>query len=492
MKYLFIFLSAFLFFSCAEEDSTNNNSDDYNNESDTSISLNSQSININSNISNVKYLVKLQDSSSTSNSLKENSISTNTVSGDSSTGYVYGLNSSDQIVSIFQPFDIGTAKDIVVSGDYSLISGEFKVDSTTCLLLFSTGDHSNCLAIKQDNIGSIRANFLKKEILILIANSSNGLKELYNYNLNSGFTEVSTNKLSSNIFSVNAVELDGEVVDSYASGDSAFFYIKSETSSNLLSIKNNNGSYEIKEEKVTSDSVQDINGEPIFMSDGNLRMGYDKSISYNQSSNNRNVSTNNVLVDLKDSKFQFYYQSNYNFHGFSNPSIFYLKPKRSDLPSSYPDYTLERINCCQAKNNPSGTRDSVEEMNWEKVSGYKNYVIAYGEFAGTEYPEYSASNIVIDKAIILINANSYDAEPLGDAMARISLYDYNNTSSEEDNLINPLSYDTVTSVVNYINGFKLTGKKYGQEKITYYNPVTNNIEFPNTSDQQSFTIKESL
>jgi len=61
-----------------------------------------------------------------------------------------------------------------------------------------------------------------------------------------------------------------------------------------------------------------------------------------------------------------------------------------------------------------------------------------------------------------------------------------------DNLIIPLSFDTVTNITNYVNGFKLEGSVNSNSKTLYYNPSTNNIETPNTNDQQSFTIKERL
>jgi hypothetical protein len=487
MKYFVYLIFLSILVSCAEEKNENKNEEESSSVFN-SVKFQNSSFTINSNIKYIKYIVSASSNSNSSNSLIDRSLS-----NDSADGYTYGLNSSDQIITLFNPYDSGFVHDIVSSDNRVLIVGEFTKDGVNCLLLYLSGDSSNCLALKQDSIGSIRANFINGNVIILIDNKSTSEKEAYIYSQEDGF---STALLSGKTISSNSsFIMNGDISDTVASGDYAHFFVDGESSSNIISFEKHGDGFNSKVEPVSSESVQEISGSPLFISEGKLRQGWGKSINYNESSNNRTISDSGLLVSYKDARFQMYFQEDYKYQGYSIPSIFYLKPKRSDLPDSYPDYTLERIRCCQAKNNPGGTRDNVEEMSWNKVLGYKKYVLAYGELVGEGYPEYQSDNIQIQKAIILIDADSFEQESLGVSMSRVSLYDYNNTSSNEDNIISVLSFDSVSNIENYKNGFKVTGASganSSDQRTIFFNPGSNAIETPSSGDQKTFIIKERL
>lgn len=501
LRFSVLFLLITLLFSCAEEDSTSED-DSSSNSSDTGVEFYNKEFKVESNIGSSKYLIKVPSNSQSTN-VSTNSI-VNVLSSDSQSGFVYVLNSSDQIINLFTPFDSGELKDISKKGSSTIMVGEFTKDSATCLVLVSGDLSSTCLVAKQSIISSVGAAFIKDEsqIALLIDNSNSGKKELYLYNTSDGF--IGVNSAGSRSIQPLEFNLTGSIVDSYSSNDYAAFYIKNGNEGELLFVKND-GSTETKTESVTSDSVQTVNDEPLFMSNGNLRMGWSNSIYYKVSSNNRTISDSNVLVSHKDAFFQIYYQSDYTTLNksqelaYSNPMLFYLKPKRKDLPASYPSFTLEPINCCKSLNNPSGTRDLVNRLSWKKAAGYKKYALAYGEIVSSDYYEFESDTnkvINIQKAIILVDSDSKELDGNGNyQMPAISLYDYNNTSSEEDNLIAPLSYDTVSNIETYKNGFKITGTwalNSSDQRVIYFNPVNNSIETPSTSDQQTFVIKERL
>jgi len=509
-KLLIILVSSFLFLSCAE-DSTEDSEDSSTTEEEiSSVSLSSQSISINSNIGSIKYLVKTSTGSSSSNSLISSSLSS-----DISTGYVYALNTNDQLIPIFNPFSTGHLDDIDVSGDKKLYAGEFTVSSVSasslitkatnesiCILIYESGDSSTCLVEKQDSVDSVRAVFYKETALIFISVDGKDEKELYEYDLISDFKRVSSFKSNGSCDAkfdcfgdaTSDYEFSGDVVDSYSTGDIASFLVSDGTNKEMATLSKVDGDYRLKVDVVSSKSVISINGDPIYMSEGKLRQGWAKSVYYNKRSNNRSISNESMLVDKKEGGFSFFYQNNYTHRSFNIPSVFYLKPRRSDLPISYPDFTLDRINCCLAKKVDGAlTGGSIQEIAWTKSSGYKEYVLAYGDTVSSDYSGYSELRVNIGKAIILIDGKDSTTDGHGNLeMKEVVLYDFGDTSANMDNLIIPLSFDTVTNITNYVNGFKLEGSVNSNSKTLYYNPSTNNIETPNTNDQQSFTIKERL
>jgi len=512
MKSLVIlFASAVFLFSCAEDSNTEGiSSGSGEEESASKVSLLAQEISINSNLGAAKYLVKTSTESSSINTLTVNS-----VSSDSSSGFVYALNTNDQLIPLFNPFSTGFLTDIDSSGDKKIYTGEFTVSANssnslisrvegdvTCILIFESGDNYKCLVIKQDAVKSARASFYKDGALIFIGINGESEKELYVYDLINDFSRIPSFKTNgscgpkSDCFGEEegVYSFDGDVVDSYSSGDFSSFLMSGTSSKEMATIRKVGEDYQIKVDKVSSESVISLEGDTIYMSDGSLRQGWDKSVLYSESSNNRTISNESMLVDKKEGGFSFFYQNNYTHQNFNIASIFYLKPKRSDLPESYPDFTLERINCCLAKKiDDTLTGGSIQEIAWTKAAGYKEYVLAYGDTVSSDYAEYSNLRVNIGKAIILINGKDSTTDGNGNLeMKEVVLYDFGDTQSAMDNLIIPLSFDTVTNITNYVNGFKVVGSVHSTNRTIYYNPATNNIETPITSDQQSFTIKERL
>lgn len=502
-RFSILFFLLILLFSCAEENTSEDESSS--SSSDTGVEFYNKEFQVESNIGASKYLIKVPSNSQSAN-VSTNSI-VNTLSNDSQSGFVYALNSSDQIISLFTPFDSGELKDISKKGNSSIMVGEFTKDNITCLVLVSGDLSSTCLVAKQSLISSVGAAFIEDEsqIALLIDNSNTGKKELYLYNSNDGF--ISVNSINSRSIQPLEFNLTGSIVDSYSSNDYAAFYVKNGNDGELLFVKSD-GSTETKTESVTSDSVQDVSGEPLFMSNGNLRQGWSNSIYYKESSNNRTISDSGILVSHKDAFFQIYYQSDYTTLNkaqelaYNNPMLFYLKPKRKDLPTSYPSFTLEPINCCSIKHSNGSISDGLNEIDWKKASGYKQYALAYGENVTSSHYEFDSSRKSIEKAIILIDANAVQYIPevntpsnLNPAMPNKLLYDETNPTANNDNLIKPLSYDTVSNIETYKNGFKITGTwalNSSDQRIVFYNPSTNAIETPSTSDQQTFVIKERL
>ena len=501
-KLLVIALSIFLISSCAEDSST---SDDSSSSSSPELSLTVNNVQISSNIDSIEYIVKTNESGFGSNSLI-----TNTLSDDSSSGFVYGFTSGDGIKPIFTPFDAGYATDIKKNGNKFIYNGDFSVSggnsnntgsTINCLIVFQNSDDASCILEKQDAVSSANAAFYGNKALVFISLKDEDTKQIYEYDLVSTFTKIENFKtngscaVTSECFGSDSSEysVSGEVAKSYQSNDLVSFLInKDDNSKEMFLVRKVGSEYRMKKDAVTSDDVVEVNGESFYISNGNLRGGWDKLVTYNQSSNNRTISTGSLLVSNKDAYFSFFYQSDYVEHSNSIPAIFYLKDKRNDLPASYPDYTLEKIVCCKAKNNPSGTRDLVAEMKWMKVSGFGKYVLAYGEVA-SDYNGKNASDIIINKAIILIDGDNKTDDGSGNAvMSSIALYDHNNTSSKEDNKIDQLDFDTVTEIKNYKNGFKLTGTKSSSSKTVYYNPYTNAIETPTGDDANTFVIKQRL
>lgn len=486
IKKITFYLSFFMLLSCDGEDSKPKEENPALS-SVTGINFYNKDFKVNSNLDSSKYLIKLDNAAQNSPNLLVGNLSS-----DSQSGFVYALNSSDQVVSLFNPFNSGELKNISKKGNTSIMVGEFTKDELICLVVVSGDSSSTCLVTKQNSINSVGATFINSEnqIALLVDNTNTGKKELYLYNSNDGFIGVSSN--STSLVEPLEFNLSGAITDAYSSNDYAAFYIKGGNGGELLFLKNN-GDTETKINSVTSGSVQSINGEPIFMSDGNLRQGWGNSLYYNENSNNRTVSSEAVLVSSKDAFFQIYYQEDYNDRGYNNPMIFYLKPRRSDLPVTYPDYTLDSINCCLYRKVDGNLSGDVQRMDWKYASGYKKYAIAYGEVATSNSPEYSALKKNVDKAIILINADEKDEDDDGNfIMKRKILFDEGNTNSNEDNLIVPLSFDSVTNITNYVNGFKIEGVLHSNNKTLYYNPESNSIETPSTNDQQSFTIQKRL
>lgn len=495
-----LFLSISLF-SCSEEESSTDKGPQSEASTNKVVFYNKE-FQFDSNIGSSRYLIKVSSNSeSTSNSPR---FTTKNLSDDSQSGFVYGLNSSDEVINLFTPFESGELEDISKRGASTIMVGSFTKDETTCLVLVSSDIESKCLVLEQPIVSSVGAAFFHDDskIALLIDNSESGRKELYLYSSDDGFISINsgnTSELTDLEFNIS-----GSVSDSYSSNDYAAFYVKNGNIGDIVFVRGN-GDIETKVESVTSDSVHNVSGDPLFMSNGNLRQGWGRSIYYKENSNNRTISESGVLVSHKDAFFQIYYQSNYTTLNkdqdlaYINPMLFYLKPKRSNLPESYPDFTLEQINCCASLNNPSGTRDMTNKISWKKAAGFKKYALAYGEIVSSDYYEYELDEskvINISKAIILINANSKELDGDGNyQMPAISLYDYNNPSSQEDNLLNPLSYDSVSSIETYKNGFKITGTwslNSSDQRIVFYNPDNNSIEEPTSTDQQTFVIKERL
>lgn len=475
MKIFFLFLSFFLI-SCVSESDDEGNSTSNNS---SGIEFSGTSFSFRDNLDEAAYIVE------SNNSLSSNSVS-KTVEG-----YSSALSSNDQLIEIFESHDSSFLTEIVSYDGKKILSGEFSNSSDTCILLYKTGDSYNCLLIKQESVSSAGAGFIG-DVLYLLVSLSSGGSELYSYKTEVGFSELSDNNV---IVPLASFSTDSDVVHTMNTGDLISFHLSGD-SKDIVHVRSSDGAIETKIESVTSPSVQEVDGEALFMSDGNLRQGWSKSIYYNSSDNNRTISDSNILISNKDAYLQIYFQSDYTDEGFNLPSIFYLKPRRGDLPISYPDYTLDPISCCRALNNPSGTRTTTEPISWQIVSGYKRYAMAYGVNAGENVPEYNSGDITIEKALIAIDGDDYFIDSDGDAvMSHISLYDHNNPSSDEDNLINILSFDSVTSIENYVRGFKITGPSSPDTstiKTVYYNPYTSQTESPNTTDQQSFNIVEAL
>ncbi len=492
-KLIFFLLPALLFCACAEDKET----DEDETSASQEVKLSVNTVNLKSNIKDIKYLIKTSESS----------VSSNAVSGDSNVGFNYGLNSSDQIKPIFDPYSVGYINDISTKNNENIYVGSFSVDQTQdsdslgsleCLVIYEQTNSSKCIVQKQDAIKSVSASFYQSHALLLVG-GNDGSKSLYEYDLDITFTEVTSFKLNNCSFESDCFNSDGtysvngDVVKSFNTGDVVSFLInKDDSTKEMVVFKKVGNDYQMKKDTVSSSSVIDISGDTFYLSNGNLRQGWNHTLYYDQSNNNRTISTESLLVSDSDGYFNFFYQDDFKEDGFEMPMIFYLQPKRKDLPASYPGYTLEKMTCCKIKNPISGQKDEVAPMGWKKVAGYKKYILAYGEVLSNYYDKQN-TDIVIDKAIILIDGSlTLDGFNDSKLSEKIYLYDTVNTVSKERNIITDLSFDSITNIENYVNGFKLTGSLNSNNKEIFFNPYSNSIETPNSNDQQTFTIKQAL
>jgi hypothetical protein len=444
---------------------------------------------LDSNIKDASYLISLREEESINN------IETNN-------GYQYGLNTSDHIINLFNEYSESTLKKVTKKNGASILEGEFKKDGLSCLIILSVTDDTRCLILKQPLLESVSATFFRDEntVALLINNKVTNIKDLYFYEKNKGFSKKeSFNIVGTILRSYHGYDESKSITGLH--GDYVAFLVKSNNEKNIIFYKQTyHDVYDIVSKiELSNSDIQDVNNEPFFMYNGYLRQGYSNSVYYETSFDNRTISDSGLLIRNKDSYFQFHYQFDYVERGFNIPSIFVWVPRRENMPLHYPDYTLERIRCCKAVNVPvdAGLRNHVNELSWLTVGGYKKYILAYGELAGPEHYSYSDNTINIEKAIILINGDDVlhlkDTEERPYVMMRpIVLYDYDNPTSDEENLINVLGYDVVTKIENYVRGFKITGEKDGLERIIFFNPKTREIEEPYLEDQQTFVIKERI
>lgn len=476
MLRLILIISTVFLFSCSNEESTNEDENENGDSLNIELSLVSKSINLESNINKTKYLIKIE---SQNNNLNINSVSTS----DIKIGYIYGLSTNDQIIPIVENLDNGSFDYIHSEKDKTLYMGDVIVDGVNCLVIMQSGDESNCIIIKQEKISSASAGFSSGKTYIYISLVDDNQKQLYSYSKG-------IYTLIDNYTGQKDKIVTGKIIRSYTTNDLTAFIVDDEEVKKVVLFKNNEDLYDVRVDDLTSEVI-DIDGELYFFSGGTYRSGPSRQVPYSGGLEGV-MDDSSVIVSINDAKFLFFYSPNLTEHGINNPSIFYMQYKGTPLEDSSPEYDFVKIGCCKARNNPEGTRDKVEEISWKKVRGYKQYILAYGEVVDSSYNDYDPSNIIIEKAIILIDGNQYYNGPTLSWMSEVYLYDYNNTSSYEDNLINALGYDTISIIENYKNGFKITGIKNSMEKIVYYNPFSSTIETPNTLDTQSFIIKERL
>ena len=494
MKYFSILFFLFYLSSCADDSGGNNGSS--NNGGLPELELVVEDVDLSSDIDNLDYLIDLPGAVSASSSQVNKR------------SFIYGLNSSDRVSNIITPPSTGVVYDVFISGDQKIYSGNFVTRSNNrqirCMLIYEKSKKSRCLLREQQFLSSVRASITRNGAMILVSRNDTVRKELYRYSPSLGFSRITTFKIGDchtrfNCFGGNESSLtsSGEVVDSYSSGDIFSFQLTDGEEIEIVSFRQDGDNYQMKKDIIASGSVHKVNGEPFFVAAGWLRQGWEKALEYITSDNNRKITQDGLLVDMKDALFQVYHQSDYREFGFDIPSLFYLTPRRSNLPKYYPDYLLQKIPCCFAYNNPTGKRRKVNEISWKHASGYNNYFIAYGELAGPEHYDYSSATTVdIKKALIVIDSNNNTKTTDGDLeMAKIYLYDYSNLSDYADNMIAPLSFDSVSKIENYVRGFKITGQhglNTGDQRIIFYNPISKNIEYPSTEDRKVIKIKERL
>ena len=183
MKNIIILLFVFLAFSCVEENSESSiDEDGLSNEIKFSVT----EFNIDTNLDTSKYLIKSSNEPSSSNSQNVNTssalaaplssylsanISVNStddsLSYDSVEGYVYALNSEDQVIGLFEPYDSGELLDISKKGNTTILVGEFTKNSFLVNLPIAQGTIAPCTVfpIAVSAVGSFFTRRLEFRIL---------------------------------------------------------------------------------------------------------------------------------------------------------------------------------------------------------------------------------------------------------------------------------------------------------------------------------------
>jgi hypothetical protein len=516
--YLFILSTMIGCFGCAKEDSGSSSSN--NSEVKKDFKIGSSLINESSNLKDTEFLIKTKKSSNNLFSLNLFSENSEVLPEEE----IQGLTLNNEVISLFDK-DNGVIDSVKKNGDYILYKGVFEVTSYdgvsyNCLLVFEFNEVSNCLIPEHEDLKSFGYSFLKKSstetsndapieetiyhdinvALIFIDLASSGEKILYEFDLNSNFNEMKEFKVDVNLQDLIKIDYDSTIINSYSGGSYVSFELDKGDEKRIVSFKKINEEYHGKDYLMTSDSMMNIDGENYFMSNGDLRNGWNKSINYHSSSNNRDFSKDAMIVSSKDGFFPMFYQNDYKVMGFSDginyeytqPELLYFSPKRNDLPDHYPDKVYQTI-YLTTKNNPESTTTAISPIGWQKARGYKKYAMAYGIAVKSYYDGYQLGGVDIPKALILIDTDKkrYPTEGNPD-LEVITLYNYEDPSDPVDNLLQRFGFDSVTEIENYINGFKITGLESDQEKVVFYNPYDDIIETPTNGDEISFIIQERL
>jgi hypothetical protein len=503
-KLLIAVLLPFFFFSCS---SSSDSSDQVEPVAQGELAFSSDSVSGSTNIPSIVSLIKPSASTSL-----------DTISGEDAIRQ--GLTSTYNILDICQPSETCIIHEVNknLSKDKAFMRGKFTVtteegEEIQCILLYEDSQQRKCLLKEQERILTMGASFLprveiKKQVspfcpvcitpasvfeeegLIIINDKVSQDWRLFAYDLTS-FTleEVDKNNLTfrtlvtdgmtphSFQYSEHSIPLVGIVQKSFIAKDSASFLILSNKSRLIFSLEYGKKGFG-KETLIEGSSVIDQDGvfyysSKVTLNQTSSEVFYEGRHHFSSGLHRQGiVKYPNVLVVVGEKE---------GAHK-TREVVFMPQPKKEGVRklgylaktnTGNVDKKKHYIReLCPIQKSGTGENVCIEGISWEMTEGYRNFFLVYGEKTGV-------------KALILLNGDNVEKGAEGEDKLEDVIVVNDLDSTGTDNLISSFNLDSVTSISNYANGFKVTGLKDGAIVIKWYNPTTQSFE-----DESSLTEDE--